>query len=528
MHPRFPVLAFSALLLIYALGSVLDVMEVDAAQYATMAQTLARGGDPLQLHFRGQDYLDKPPLLFWTSALSFKLFGIHNWSYKLPSILFALLGLWSTFRLSKLYHGRETGVNAALMLGSSLAMVLMTNDVRCDTMLMGCVITAIWCGAEYIEHRRWSWLLGTSLAIGAGMLTKGPMGLMAPMLALGGHVLLKRKWSALRDPRLLLAPVLIGLLLLPMCMGLYEQFGAHGLRFFFWEQSFGRLTGENVWKDDSTPLFFSHELLWQLLPWTLFVLGGLFLDLGLLFSTRRTEAKEWMALSGTVLVFIALSLSHFKLPHYLYVIHPLFCVQAAKAVPRMSSKAWGGAQLAFVGLVFLCGSALMLWSFASVRWSVVTMILCLALVIHAWRSTGVNRIIGTSFWAMCGSALLLNLHFYPALLPYQANAQAGKWVRVHKVPADKFIAVGVGGTALDHYSGRSVRYAGSAWEVRDQIVSGTAVYTDSTGRADLVQLGHIPIDELHFADFKVQLLSLAFLDPIRRDGQIRSHYLLVF
>ncbi len=528
MHPRFPVLAVAALLVIYALGSVLDVMEVDAAQYATMAGEMARGADPLHLHFRGQAYLDKPPLLFWASALTFKLFGIHNWSYKLPSILFALLGLWSTFRLTKLYHGREVGVNAALMLGSSLAMVLMTNDVRCDTMLMGCVITAVWCGAEYLERARWSWLFGASLAIGAGMLTKGPMGLMAPLLALGGHVLLKRKWSVLRDPRLLLGPLVIGLMLLPMCLGLFEQFGAHGLRFFFWEQSFGRLTGENVWKDDSTPLFFTHEVLWQLVPWTFFVLGGLFLDLRLLFGSRRVEAKEWIALSGIVLVFTALSLSHFKLPHYLYVIHPLFCIQAAKAIPRMSSKAWTGTQLTFVAIVLLGGVIVMLWSFRSMSWSVVALVLCVAVAIHAWRSTGEARMIWTSFWAMCALALLLNVHFYPALLPYQANAQVGRWVHTHKVPSEKFIAVGVGGTALDHYSGLSVRYAGSAWEVKDLVISGTIVYTDSTGRADLTELGHIPMEELHFPDFKVQLLNLAFLDPTRRDSQVRSHYLLKF
>lgn len=528
MHPRFPVLAVAALLVIYALGSVLDVMEVDAAQYAAMAGKMAMGADPLHLHFRGQDYLDKPPLLFWTSALSFQLFGIHNWSYKLPSILFALLGLWSTFRLAKLYHGRVVGVNAALMLGSSLAMVLMTNDVRCDTMLMGCVITAIWSGAEYMERPRWSCLLGSSLAIGAGMLTKGPMGLMAPLLALGGHMLLKRKWSVLRDPRLLLAPLVIGLSLLPMCVGLYEQFGAHGLRFFFWEQSFGRLTGENVWKDDSTPLFFTHEVLWQLLPWTLFVLGGLFLDLRLLFSARRAEAKEWIALSGIVLVFTALSFSHFKLPHYLYVIHPLFCIQAAKAIPRMRSKAWTGTQLAFVAIVLLGGVSVMLWSFRSMSWSVVALVLCFAVAIHAWRSTGEARLIGTSFWAMCVLALLLNAHFYPTLLPFQANAEAGKWLRTHAVTQDRFFAVGVGGTALDHYSGLDVRYAGAVWEMSRQVRPGTVLFTDSTGRADLLSLDLLPLKETAFPEFKVQLLTLDFLDPYTRGNELSPRYLLEY
>jgi hypothetical protein len=69
-----------------------DVMEVDASQYAAMSREMLESGNYLQLFDRGQNYLDKPPLLFWVSAMSFKLFGISNFSYKLPSVLFSLLG----------------------------------------------------------------------------------------------------------------------------------------------------------------------------------------------------------------------------------------------------------------------------------------------------------------------------------------------------------------------------------------------------------------------------------------------------
>lgn len=50
--------------LVALLGSGLDVMEVDAAQYAGMSRDMLERGDFLKLYFRDEDYLDKPPLLF--------------------------------------------------------------------------------------------------------------------------------------------------------------------------------------------------------------------------------------------------------------------------------------------------------------------------------------------------------------------------------------------------------------------------------------------------------------------------------
>ena len=44
-----------------------DIMEVDAGQYASMSLEMLKSGDYLHLVDRGQDYLDKPPLIFWMS-----------------------------------------------------------------------------------------------------------------------------------------------------------------------------------------------------------------------------------------------------------------------------------------------------------------------------------------------------------------------------------------------------------------------------------------------------------------------------
>ena len=102
--------------LVHLLGMLLiDIMEIDAAQYASISQEMLQTGDYLQVHHRYDDYLDKPPLLFWLTSFSFKLFGASNFSFRLPSFLFLIIGLISTYKLSRLLYDQRTGLLAVLV-----------------------------------------------------------------------------------------------------------------------------------------------------------------------------------------------------------------------------------------------------------------------------------------------------------------------------------------------------------------------------------------------------------------------------
>jgi 4-amino-4-deoxy-L-arabinose transferase-like glycosyltransferase len=517
-----------ALCVVAAMGAVLDVMEVDAAQYAIMARDMLAQEDPLKLYFRGRDYLDKPPLLFWSSAISYALFGVHAWSYKLPSILFAFLGIWSTYRYARLFHPHPTARIAALIYGSTAAFLLMTNDVRTDTMLAASVMTGIWTGAEWLQRRTLPWLLYTAVAIAAGMLAKGPMGLVAPVVALGAQVLLTRQWWVLRDARVLLVPVLIALLLLPMCIGLYEQHGAHGLRFYFWEQSFGRITGENRWKDDSTFLYFAHEVPWLMLPWTVFVLAGV--AAGIMRLVRRQVLPDYGSLVGSVVLFVALSLSQFKLPHYLYPIVPLLAIVGASAFGN-GLPAWlQRAHLVLLSLVWLLAMALVGWSFPEGSWPFVLLLLIVpAMVILLTRSRSLpERVLPITFWTWCALAFALNGHVYPHVLKYQANAQVGRWVAAEGIPVERFLTLRTGGTALEFYAARTGLFFHHVNAMPVQPLSGTYVYTDAEGLAQLRARGWAPTIVREFPNYPVQLPGLDLLVPARRRAAMEIRFLLIF
>src|SRR5690606_30275870 len=161
---KIPFWVFIVLAVLYFSSVRVDVMDVDASQYAEMSREMMESGSYLQIYDRGKDYLDKPPLLFWVSAVSMKVFGVNNFSFKFPSIVFALWALFATYRLARLLYGEQTGRMAALILGACQGMFLMTNDIRTDTILMSCTITAVWLIKEWEINRRLSFLLGGAAA----------------------------------------------------------------------------------------------------------------------------------------------------------------------------------------------------------------------------------------------------------------------------------------------------------------------------------------------------------------------------
>jgi len=125
-------------------GWCIPLMEVDAVQYANISREMLQHKSFLQVYDQGAEYLDKPPMLFWLSSLSIYLFGINDYAYRLPSFLFSILAVYSTYKFARLYYTERLALIAALVLASSQAMFLINHDVRTDTMLMGWVALSIW------------------------------------------------------------------------------------------------------------------------------------------------------------------------------------------------------------------------------------------------------------------------------------------------------------------------------------------------------------------------------------------------
>lgn len=555
MRSIVQLLPFAALLVVFALGARLDVMDVDAAQYASIAKEMLETGSYLQVYNRGVDYLDKPPLLFWLTAFSFSVFGINNFAYRLPAILFSLLAAFAAYRFTRMYYSAQAAYLSALVLLSCQAFILMNHDVRTDGILAGSVMLAIWQLAAYLQQKRLIYLVGGFVGVGLAMLAKGPIGLIVPAAAFTVDFILKRQWGNFFKWQWLVGAGIVALLLLPMCIGLYQQFDLHpekvvnyktgqsGLRFYFWTQSFGRITGENDWNNNVSLTFQAENFLWSFLPWTFLFIPALWFAFrqivrqGFLLNPRQ----EAIALGGFVLPFLMVSTSKYQLPHYSYVVFPLAAILTGVYMDKILTdnylRRWFQVSRALqyftVSVVWLLGFVLALWAFPMQAWVLwvggVWLLLGCAWAMGLSRNP-YHQLVTTGWLSIVGVNLWLNAHIYPTLFQYQTGSVVAKYIRRQPdIPIERVYVYKAHWHSIDFYSRKNTQWLHDASMLPEITQTGgpCLVYTDSTGLAEIKALPKPTVEVLKtYNRFHISSLTPEFLNPATRQKACNSVYLV--
>ena len=546
--PKVPFWVFILIAILYLTAARVATMDIDASQYAEISREMLKSGDYLHVFDRGMEYLDKPPFLFWVSAISMKCFGVNTFGYKFPSILFALFAIFATYRLARLLYGEITGRIAALVFATCQGMFLMTNDVRCDTILMSCVITAVWLIQEWITKRKFFYFLGGSAAIGIGMMTKGPIALMVPVFCFTCDWILKRQWRNFIQPVYLVGLVVIAILLAPMSIGLYQQFDLHpeklvngksgvsGLRFFYWSQSFGRITGENPWKNDVDLSFLFMNMLWSFLPWVFLLIPALIINCVQLMRQkfRLLAGQEWLSTGGFLVTYLALGSSSYQLPHYIFVAYPLASIVIAKLLYQFIEekkyqklyKLVKPFQATVSSLIVLVSLILIVYVFPAsiavvIAWGI---LFILWLYYVALNSRLAGKILWLSASAMIFANVFLTNYAYCSLLTYQVGSQAGRYIHSHDIPGKEIVCYKMKDplNSLQFYARETINNV-------DTLTAADHpkyILTMDKGLSDLIKTGYHFDTAMQGKLFKVSELTPAFLNRNTRDNETRNYYII--
>lgn len=532
---------FSALLLIIGIGFNIDLMDIDAAQYASISSEMLHSGNYLHVFDAGKDYLDKPPFLFWISAASMKIFGTGNFGYRLPSVLFAFLAIFSTFKLASLYYSRERAAIAAIVLACSQGFILMNHDVRTDTLLMGCVICSVWQLAEWFISKKFIHLISGCTFIALGMMTKGPIAIMVPVFAFFPQLMFSKNLKQLFRWEHIPGLLIITLLLVPMSWGLYDQFDKHpekivneasgvsGLRFYYWTQSFGRITGESNWNNNSNIFFLLQNMLWSFLPWIIIFLMALTKELKKQFKARFIikEREEVISLFGFLLTYLSLGLSKYQLPHYIFVAFPFAAIITSGWLYDFSKGlfiSWRKTILRVHFFIFIllwiALLALLYIPFPEISkiWLVaaLTGFFGLFFIYLSYRSRS-DLLLILSVYTILGLNLFINGAFYPALLKYQGGSNMGRWINDHGIqPAQTGVYQYKIWRSLNFYSGGTILQKDSL----SQYQPGEYMI------CNIEKLKEFSEKKLKFeilfqtVDYPVTRLSLEFLNPRTREAML--------
>jgi 4-amino-4-deoxy-L-arabinose transferase-like glycosyltransferase len=281
----------------YRIGSLLIIVSLWSAIYAASmfnppllddvdtvhaeaAREMVMRHNWVTLYTDGIRYLEKAPLMYWAVAGSYKLFGISDWSTRLPLMLVILLLLLATYALGKRTHGESAGFYSAMILATCVGPYIFTRFQIPDAMVGLWLTLGFHFFLRSLEEEQPSrvtcWGFAATCAL--NVLTKGLIGLVFPIVAIFLYLLLTRSLGRLLKLRLASSMIVFLLVAAPWHVLAAIRNPAQGqvrgfLWFYFVNEQFLRYVNKRVPPGyDTVPLFiFWGLLILWLMPWSIFL-----------------------------------------------------------------------------------------------------------------------------------------------------------------------------------------------------------------------------------------------------------------
>jgi 4-amino-4-deoxy-L-arabinose transferase-like glycosyltransferase len=333
------VLLFAGAIYVGCIVSPPSLMDdVDSVQ-AQIARNMLVSGDWVTARLDGVPYLEKPALIYWAIALSYKIFGVHDWSARIPIALSALALCWVTAAFGIWAFGKRAGFYAGLCISTCVGLFLFTRVLIPDVTLTFTTALAMWSflraiDDEELRPRLWAFLFAASL--GAGLLLKSLIAIVFPVGAAIVYLLLTRKlfsWKILKRLHPFTGTLVILLIAAPWHIFAtlrnppYFVFTLHSgpnsyhgfLWFFFINEQLLRFLNLRYPRDYNTVprlYFWLFHLIW-LFPWSVYLPAVAKLSFKPINRAGRARllALCWL---GFVLIFFTFSTTqeYYSMPCY--------------------------------------------------------------------------------------------------------------------------------------------------------------------------------------------------------------------
>jgi 4-amino-4-deoxy-L-arabinose transferase-like glycosyltransferase len=355
---RWPVFLPLLLAAILYLGTTTGraVIDYDEGYYAQAAKNMAESGDWVTPYANGVRFLEKPPLLYWITAASFKLFGINEFALRLPTALAVIALVWIIMQMARRAAGENSGLIAGLCTACAAGTYLFTRETLHDIWLVLFIALAMYAFQKWHQDPLHS--LPPALlfyaAIAGAMLCKSLIGVAFPVGIVAAFYILSREWPEWRRMHIVPGSLLFLLLTVPwhwLAAARNEGF----LHFFFVGEQFLRFLSKReppiLW---SVPLltFWALVFVW-IFPWTAFLPAGFIECRKPAGNPQRTLQKIAVAWAVVILGFFSFT---DRLEHYAFPALPALPLMIAGALGSMKesrSILWGFRSLAILGILIL-------------------------------------------------------------------------------------------------------------------------------------------------------------------------------
>jgi len=307
----------------------------DEPRFARAAVEMDESGNYLVPTFNGQMWPDKPILTYWLMSLAIALFGPTEFAFRFWGAVGTAISCLLTFFIGQRLWGAKAGLWAMLILASTLMMLVIGTVATADAILLPFLVgtLAIFVQAPPSGMRAHQIIL-MGIALGFGMLAKGPIGLL-PVPAMLTILWLNRKdTSGIKRYlwQVTAALILGGLVFTAWVIPANRATGGEFMRIFVGRHVLARALRPMEHHGGNILLYLPYYLLVVIggfFPWTLHLPGALSAAFAGRLGGRYCRG---LLIGWTVPIFIIMTLAATKLPHYILFIWPGLALAAGGTI----------------------------------------------------------------------------------------------------------------------------------------------------------------------------------------------------
>lgn len=338
------------LLLGYALAvglvflSSVPLLDPDEPVYGETAKEMLATGDFLSPRIYGEFWYDKPPLFYWQEALSFSLFGVSDFTARLPSVLIGAGTAVYLYHSARHIFPEKTAFLGAFLFASMLEPIVLARSAVTDMTLTAALTVAL---MSFLREK----YAAAYIACGFALLAKGPIGFGFPALIVGLWLLVQGKFTLKPIMRLrwywgIPLACLVGL---PWYLYMTSVHGAAFVDTFLGYHNLTRFAApEHAGKDHC--YLYLIVLAAGCFPWS----GAVFASVSRFVAWRRDPARLYLIV-WAAFIFLFFSASATQLFSYILPLFPPLALLAAVYLEEEREKQ--GKLFPALHLLFLAATA---------------------------------------------------------------------------------------------------------------------------------------------------------------------------
>jgi 4-amino-4-deoxy-L-arabinose transferase-like glycosyltransferase len=327
---------------LYGLGQ-LPLLGPDEPRYAQVAREMFLNRDLITPTLGGHTWFEKPALLYWLIAASFKVFGVSEWSARLgPAIcgVLTILALWCVGR----EVDRSLGFWSLVVTASCLGLIVFSRAASFDVVV---TMTTTWSLAFFLLNelpmtkRKRLLLVGFYSFVGLSLLAKGLVGIVIPFGVVAFYYLLRRQWPQTSVLISLIWGIPLALAVAALWYG--PVIARHGWSFideFFVQHHFARYVS-NKYHHPQPIWFYPLIILMLALPWTIHLIAAL----------AKVRSWNWrgddslsvlrvFSLAWLLFPIVFFSFSGSKLPGYILPAVPAAALLVSDRLTAVRNSKW--------------------------------------------------------------------------------------------------------------------------------------------------------------------------------------------